>query len=138
MPELRFAEFNEPWYETTLGKVSDCLDNMRIPIKEGDRSKKKGKYPYYGASGIIDYIDDKAFEKKIKRMVHQNYTHYSKKNQAKEIRRTIKRMKEARTYLARYLVTKELLQQNLAKQNKAKNQQAALPNHFSKWLAAKS
>lgn len=87
---------------------------------------------------IIDYIDDKAFEKKIKRMVHQNYTHYSKKNQAKEIHRTIKRMKEARTYLARYLVTKELLQQNLAKQNKAKNQQAALPNHFSKWLAAKS
>jgi len=43
-----------------LGAVVNFLDHMRKPIKEGDR--KKGIYPYYGASGIIDYVDDYIFD----------------------------------------------------------------------------
>jgi type I restriction enzyme S subunit len=44
----------------TLGDVSICHDKKRIPVREFDR--RKGKYPYYGASGIVDYVDDYIFD----------------------------------------------------------------------------
>ena len=42
-----------------LDKVVDFFDNQRIPIDSGER--KAGPYPYYGASGIIDYVDGYIF-----------------------------------------------------------------------------
>ncbi|MBK9193248.1 MAG: restriction endonuclease subunit S [Crocinitomicaceae bacterium] len=45
-----------------LGSICDFLDGQRRPIKEEDRAKIKGKYPYYGASGIIDYVNDFIFD----------------------------------------------------------------------------
>ncbi len=47
-------------------KLSDCvefLDTMRRPLKEGDR--EKGPYPYYGASGIVDYVSDYIFDEEL-------------------------------------------------------------------------
>ena len=38
------------------------LDSKRIPLKEGDRQEISGQYPYYGASGIIDWVDDYIFD----------------------------------------------------------------------------
>ena len=43
-----------------LGEICINYDSKRVPIKESAR--KKGKYPYYGASGIVDYIDSYAFD----------------------------------------------------------------------------
>jgi type I restriction enzyme S subunit len=43
------------WKETTLGEIAENLDSQRIPVTKRDR--KEGKYPYYGASGIVDYVD---------------------------------------------------------------------------------
>ena len=43
-----------------LDKVVDFFDNQRIPIDSGER--KAGPYPYYGASGIIDYVDGYIFD----------------------------------------------------------------------------
>ena len=40
----------------SLDTISDNLDNLRKPITKGDR--EKGIYPYYGASGIVDYVSD--------------------------------------------------------------------------------
>ncbi|EEZ95984.1 TPA: restriction endonuclease subunit S [Legionella pneumophila] len=37
-------------------------NNKRIPLKDSDRKKRSGIYPYYGASGIIDSIDDFIFD----------------------------------------------------------------------------
>lgn len=37
-------------------------DGKRIPIKAGERQNTHGTYPYYGATGIIDYVDDFIFE----------------------------------------------------------------------------
>lgn len=45
------------WELTTLMGVMDFLDGQRVPLKESDRAKMQGEIPYYGASGIIDYID---------------------------------------------------------------------------------
>lgn len=43
-----------------LEDVCDILDHIRIPINSRDR--KEGPYPYYGANGIQDYIDDYIFD----------------------------------------------------------------------------
>lgn len=48
------------WKKEKLGNCVDFLDNLRKPVKEKDR--KKGCFPYYGASGIIDYVDDYIFD----------------------------------------------------------------------------
>jgi type I restriction enzyme, S subunit len=48
------------WEWAILGEVATNHDARRIPVKEADR--KPGKYPYYGASGIIDYVDDYLFD----------------------------------------------------------------------------
>ena len=52
----------EEWEVKRLGEVCDFLDSQRIPIKDSERGKMKGKYPYYGASGIIDYVNDYIFD----------------------------------------------------------------------------
>lgn len=52
----------EDWGITTLNQCVEFLDGQRKPIKEKERSKRKGEFPYYGASGIIDYIDDYIFD----------------------------------------------------------------------------
>ena len=46
-----------------LGDVCEILDNMRIPIKACDR--KAGPYPYYGANGLQDYIDNYIFDDEL-------------------------------------------------------------------------
>ncbi len=39
--------------------ISENCDSQRKPVTKGDRVA--GKYPYYGASGIVDYVDDYIF-----------------------------------------------------------------------------
>lgn len=64
VPALRFPQFAnaDAWQSVRLGEVCEFLDNKRIPIKEADRAKMQGVYPYYGASGIIDYVNDYIFD----------------------------------------------------------------------------
>lgn len=45
-----------------LEKLIDIFDKQRIPLSSIEREKKKGEYPYYGASGIIDYVDEYIFD----------------------------------------------------------------------------
>ena len=62
-PELRFLGFTNAWEQRKLGDIVDFLDGQRKPLKESERTK--GKYPYYGASGIIDYISDYLFDENL-------------------------------------------------------------------------
>ena len=62
--ELRFKaddgnEFPE-WEKKKLEDVVEFLDGQRKPLEAGQRVS--GKYPYYGASGIIDYVEDYIFD----------------------------------------------------------------------------
>ena len=43
-----------------LGELVDNCDNGRVPVREADRHP--GPYPYYGASGIVDYVDKYLFD----------------------------------------------------------------------------
>jgi type I restriction enzyme S subunit len=43
-----------------VGEVVENLDAQRLPVKASDR--RPGPYPYYGAQGIVDYVDDYIFD----------------------------------------------------------------------------
>jgi len=47
--------------EYGLLELCDLLDTQRRPVSRMNRDKMKGSYPYYGASGIVDYINDYIF-----------------------------------------------------------------------------
>ncbi len=55
-----FGNKGEDWEEKTLNQISQNLDSKRIPITKNVR--KSGTYPYYGASGIVDYVGDYIFD----------------------------------------------------------------------------
>lgn len=52
----------EGWRMGTLGDVAHILDYKRKPLSAEQRTLIKGKYPYFGAMSIIDYIDDYIFD----------------------------------------------------------------------------
>lgn len=48
------------WRDLSLGDATISLDFRRKPVKEADR--RPGPYPYWGASGIVDHVDDYLFD----------------------------------------------------------------------------
>ncbi len=52
----------EGWEAQKLGNVIDVHDSKRIPLNSRQRAKRKGPYRYYGASEIMDYVDDYIFD----------------------------------------------------------------------------
>ena len=55
---LSFDEADVEW--KSLGKLAENLDSKRKPITSGQR--EPGNIPYYGASGIVDYVKDFIFD----------------------------------------------------------------------------
>lgn len=53
------------WTLLPLKEVVDFLDHKRVPIKSSERAKRQGQFPYYGASGIIDHVDDFIFDEEL-------------------------------------------------------------------------
>ena len=51
-----------PRRHVPLGRLVRNLDSRRVPLSARARSTISGRYPYYGATGILDYIDDYLFE----------------------------------------------------------------------------
>ena len=51
------------WPVKTLGEVCDVLDSLRKPITKRDRTS--GKYPYYGATGVVDHVGDFIFDERL-------------------------------------------------------------------------
>ncbi|STA99776.1 restriction endonuclease subunit S [Clostridium baratii] len=67
--EVRFKDENggeyPEWEEKKLGECIVCLDNMRKPLNSTERQEMKGNIPYYGANGIVDYINDFIFDERL-------------------------------------------------------------------------
>ncbi|MGG7177438.1 restriction endonuclease subunit S [Clostridium paraputrificum] len=59
------GEIPVKWEVKKLEDVCEFLDGMRKPIKASDRENMKGSIPYYGASGIIDWVNDYIFDDEI-------------------------------------------------------------------------
>jgi type I restriction enzyme, S subunit len=58
-----FSQKGDGWEEKTLNQISLNLDNKRIPITKSKRVE--GKIPYYGASGIVDYVEGYIFDEDL-------------------------------------------------------------------------
>ena len=59
----KLLSFEDEVYQVewkTMGEVAENLDYLRKPVTKGSRSS--GIYPYYGASGIVDFVDDYIFD----------------------------------------------------------------------------
>lgn len=55
----------EDWEVVSLGDAVEFLDGQRRPIKYSERTKISGIYPYYGASGIVDHVNDYIFDEEL-------------------------------------------------------------------------
>lgn len=53
------------WGKMKLIRTCDFLDGKRRPIKYEDRQSMQGIYPYYGATGIIDHVNDYIFDEEL-------------------------------------------------------------------------
>lgn len=51
------------WKIKYLDKLCENLDSKRVPITKS--SRKSGNIPYYGASGIVDYVADYIFDEDL-------------------------------------------------------------------------
>jgi type I restriction enzyme S subunit len=51
------------WEVKTLNQISENLDRKRVPITKKNRSH--GSIPYYGASGIVDYVEEHIFDEDL-------------------------------------------------------------------------
>ncbi|MBL8387970.1 MAG: restriction endonuclease subunit S [Hydrogenophaga sp.] len=45
------------WQWIPLGQYVENLDGRRVPVSQKERETRRGDFPYYGASGVIDTID---------------------------------------------------------------------------------
>jgi len=55
----------EHWDVKSIRYAFRFRNYQRIPISASEREGKQGEYPYYGASGIIDYVQDYIFDEDL-------------------------------------------------------------------------
>ena len=53
------------WEISPLSELLEVNDARRIPLSNKQRAKRQGIYPYYGATGIMDYVDNFLFDEDL-------------------------------------------------------------------------
>ncbi len=56
------SDVPEHWDVRALKFCCDFLNNRRIPLSAEERTGMEQNYPYYGASGIIDHVEDYIYD----------------------------------------------------------------------------
>ncbi|MBN1303333.1 MAG: restriction endonuclease subunit S [Anaerolineales bacterium] len=62
MVESELGLIPKGWRAGTLEDIVNNFDRKRIPLSSREREERKGIYPYYGATSILDYVDDYLFD----------------------------------------------------------------------------
>jgi type I restriction enzyme S subunit len=65
------------WAIASVSQFSECLDGQRVPVKKERRARSEGKYPYYGANGRVDWVDDFIFDDELV-LVTEDETFYGR------------------------------------------------------------
>ena len=69
LPEIKPEEvpyaLPQGWEWVRFGDITLNRDGERIPVSKDEREKVKGNYDYYGASGVIDKVNDYIFDKDL-------------------------------------------------------------------------
>ena len=70
IPALRFSGFEGEWEEKLIKDILEFENNRRKPVTSTIR--EIGNYPYYGASGIIDYVKDYIFNNERRLLIGED------------------------------------------------------------------
>lgn len=68
-----------------FSEITINYDSKRVPLSAKQRESRKGQYPYYGAQGIIDYIDDYIFDGKYLLIAEDGENLRSKKQKVAQL-----------------------------------------------------
>lgn len=63
--ESLLPKLSQHWRATPVRYASVCLDGKRIPLNIEERSNRRGDYPYWGANGVVDYVDGYLFDESL-------------------------------------------------------------------------
>jgi type I restriction enzyme, S subunit len=59
------GEVPEHWEVGPIKRFFTSMNYKRIPLSAEERATRQGEYPYYGASGIIDSVDEFLFDEPL-------------------------------------------------------------------------
>ncbi len=62
MVDSELGEIPKGWKIMNLDEIAYNLDSKRIPLSNREREARKGGFPYFGATGILDYVNDYLFD----------------------------------------------------------------------------
>lgn len=62
MVDSELGEIPEGWHIDIISNLMENFDRKRVPLSKMQREKRKGEYPYYGATSLMDYVDDFLFD----------------------------------------------------------------------------
>ncbi|GAA3669994.1 type I restriction enzyme S subunit [Yimella lutea] len=65
LPDNPVGYVPDGWTVQPLRRAMTSLDGRRIPLSAEERGGRSGEFPYYGASGVIDYVDDFLFDEEL-------------------------------------------------------------------------
>lgn len=56
------GNFPNGWHLGTVGDIIQFHDSKRVPLSGSERDKMEKIYPYYGATSLMDYVDNYLFD----------------------------------------------------------------------------
>ena len=59
---MREINLLKHWEMMSLEDVANVFDKKRVPLNEAQRRQMQGEYPYCGANGVVDYVNDYIFD----------------------------------------------------------------------------
>ena len=71
------TDIPDGWSVESISAYADCLDYMRVPVTKGNRASTQGLYPYYGANGQVDSVDEFLFDDELV-LVNEDETFYGR------------------------------------------------------------
>ena len=69
--------FPKEWCLVSVSEFAECLDSQRIPVKRDQRDSAVGLYPYFGANGEVDRVDNYLFDDELV-LVTEDETFYGR------------------------------------------------------------
>lgn len=67
----------ESWSVESVSAFAECLDHVRVPVTKDKRATSARLYPYFGANGQVDMVDDFLFDDELV-MVTEDETFYGR------------------------------------------------------------
>lgn len=78
-PDLTHWRLEVPasWSVESVSAFAECLDHLRVPVTKDKRATSDRLYPYFGANGQVDMVDDFLFDDELV-MVTEDETFYGR------------------------------------------------------------